>query len=889
VAAQLRISANAPRLTRVLRHFAFAFLLFGSIVPTSAQAGFSKDQAVNWAVNSFVSAGASYIGITIPPDAVGILREMVLCGVDGGSVPDCARQSVVKVALDKVGTPEQIKPFITCVSGGKDLDYCAKQEGLKRIPEQVRPLTECLLGGGTVAACASKAAAGEIAARAPEQVRPLVLCMAQTADVAGCMSQVVVDQLPEGDARDMATCIRQGTPLEECAAKFAKGQLDPQTKQQVDDAISQIKELKADTENAMKEMRGSVANIVMVAQGIDEGDYAKIVVGGGLEIVKIVITAIVNYIVPVAAPISGPVVGAMVDLYGDTAKDVFNALYSGSVSDVAKALFKFYYGEVIAKPCGLIPDGDFNDATCGNAAKAIDAAASVVGDYVGFAYDIAREMLRQDPVGGWIADLVEGVRDEFFCWITACRKPDDCMKPDQYFAQNYFACAGRAASTQGPGVSQALQSTCTGYFKKCYDQPAEMCAAMGVTLGGLVGKIKSGMRDGAENFTYQGLGVYLAAQEKDLCQHGYEMAIDSAIGQFASRECSDFLKQKIPVNPNSCPVHSFAHRTLPHFDACKNAVASQGGPARRAMIKKCKAHCANPGACPEPPPCSNLLGRKGFWCDEPYVTIDKTPGKDQWKVEFGFGQQKIDDLTGVGFGNDDLHIGGKTADLLTIGKCKPLLMTDVVGSRQGSWSSLKTMAVITGFGACDIGGATPINLKSGTPKNPSGGSSGVSMVQPAGKPGAGSPKGQPSGGESKVYPGGVSVKRSPGGSSGGGTNSAIDRLGGGPSGGESKVYPGGVSVKRSPGGGSGGPSGGESKAYSGGGTNSAMDRLGGGPSGGETRAYTGGSPVKRGASGGAGAGAPDDRPAKRFGRKDDGGSGSIDYGFSSRPAPRPVR
>jgi hypothetical protein len=140
-----------------------------------------------------------------------------------------------------------------------------------------------------------------------------------------------------------------------------------------------------------------------------------------------------------------------------------------------------------------------------------------------------------------------------------------------------------------------------------------------------------------------------------------------------------------------------------------------------------------------------------------------------------------------------------------------------------------------------------------------------------------------------VYPGGVSVKRSPGGSSGGGTNSAIDRLGGGPSGGESKVYPGGVSVKRSPGGGSGGPSGGESKAYSGGGTNSAMDRLGGGPSGGETRAYTGGSPVKRGASGGAGAGAPDDRPAKRFGRKDDGGSGSIDYGFSSRPAPRPVR
>jgi hypothetical protein len=130
------------------------------------------------------------------------------------------------------------------------------------------------------------------------------------------------------------------------------------------------------------------------------------------------------------------------------------------------------------------------------------------------------------------------------------------------------------------------------------------------------------------------------------------------------------------------------------------------------------------------------------------------------------------------------------------------------------------------------------------------------------------------------------VAKRPAGSSG--TNLATP--GRGPSGGETKAYLGGASVKRSSAG-----SGNVTTIQSGGGTNSAMDRLGGGPSGGVTPVYSAaGSPVKRGGLGGAGAAAPDSPagPPKRFERvhTPSGSGGSTgDTGFVSPSRPRPVR
>jgi hypothetical protein len=174
----------------------------------------------------------------------------------------------------------------------------------------------------------------------------------------------------------------------------------------------------------------------------------------------------------------------------------------------------------------------------------------------------------------------------------------------------------------------------------------------------------------------------------------------------------------------------------------------------------------------------------------------------------------------------------------------------------GDWCAPRTSSPAAAIPVVKIpsGGRIPPVTNRPAPQ----GSSGTNLATPG--------RGQPSGGTNPVR----------GGSGGGGTSAAMDRLGGGPSGGDSPAYRGGVPVKRSPAGGS---------IQSGGGTSGPMNRPVGGPSGGETPVYSRGTPLQ--GMGGTGSGAP----PKVFGRGGggSGGDGSTDYGFSSRPASRPLR
>src|ERR1044071_3179844 len=71
--------------------------LFLALPPSPATA-MTEDQAIDIAVQA-VARGGSAIGLNIPPEAAIVLKELVKCGINGGSVADCAKQSVVYVAL----------------------------------------------------------------------------------------------------------------------------------------------------------------------------------------------------------------------------------------------------------------------------------------------------------------------------------------------------------------------------------------------------------------------------------------------------------------------------------------------------------------------------------------------------------------------------------------------------------------------------------------------------------------------------------------------------------------------------------------------------------------------------------------------------------------------
>jgi hypothetical protein len=95
-----RFAANAALRVRDvgLLRIAFAIALLSTLPATSARAEITQDQAVNFAVEAGVRALA-LTGVSIPPEAVHLLKDMVGCGAKGGSVGDCAKQAAVNVAL----------------------------------------------------------------------------------------------------------------------------------------------------------------------------------------------------------------------------------------------------------------------------------------------------------------------------------------------------------------------------------------------------------------------------------------------------------------------------------------------------------------------------------------------------------------------------------------------------------------------------------------------------------------------------------------------------------------------------------------------------------------------------------------------------------------------
>src|SRR5262245_40967045 len=96
-----RLIANVSLGTRkaVLLRIVFA-LVFPVMLPaTSARAEMTQDDAIDFAINAAVSKAGSLVGISIPPEAVQVLRDMVSCGVKGGNVGDCAKQAAINVAL----------------------------------------------------------------------------------------------------------------------------------------------------------------------------------------------------------------------------------------------------------------------------------------------------------------------------------------------------------------------------------------------------------------------------------------------------------------------------------------------------------------------------------------------------------------------------------------------------------------------------------------------------------------------------------------------------------------------------------------------------------------------------------------------------------------------
>ena len=117
------------------------------------------------------------------------------------------------------------------------------------------------------------------------------------------------------------------------AINQAAGAIDAATKAATDEALKALKDIKADTEDAMRDLPPSARNILTLVEGIDKGDWEKMLEGGGPIIAKVVITTIINVILtPAFAPIIGPVVDVMVQNRADLIFGILKAVKESRTS-----------------------------------------------------------------------------------------------------------------------------------------------------------------------------------------------------------------------------------------------------------------------------------------------------------------------------------------------------------------------------------------------------------------------------------------------------------------------------------------------------------------------------------------------------------------------------
>jgi hypothetical protein len=466
---------------------------------------------------------------------------------------------------------ELLKELVKCGANGTPITDCAKQSMinvlLRNVPDEAKKMVGCLLGGGDALACAKQAGLDNL----PPEVKPVVECMLSGKTVAECAGNAVLDQ----------------------ASK---------------ELLEKLKGLKADAEQALNEQEGTVKSIIEIAKGIQTGDWAKVIYFGGKEFAKVVLTVLVEILCPPCALIAGPVVAALVDLYGGLAEDVFKIVTTGDFGKLPEVLFEFYFRELIARPCALLPDGGFKDAICGNLAKVIAAAAGVFGDAVDFILGVAEDLLKATgiwQVGEAIVGFIGGVIDDLFG--DGLEDPKVCGRADAFFAKNYLPCLGAAAgASAGASPMSALRDACMANFKRCYgDKAGQICDGLDKALNDQAQQVNAALEEGARNYT-PAVGAFIYGRRAEFCVAGKDKSIENFRSQMSAfaEECTKALGKNVPLQVAACTFKPASITRPPGPSlACSKAVANSGW--ERIVEETCAKWCreSRNNCPPDPPPC----------------------------------------------------------------------------------------------------------------------------------------------------------------------------------------------------------------------------------------------------------------------------------------------
>jgi hypothetical protein len=407
-------------------------------------------------------------------------------------------------------------------------------------------------------------------------------------------------------AADFAACAKD--PAIAGAQNIATQALDPEAQKAIEAAMKTIEKLKPDAPITMdagvsseKDHVATLQNIVMVADGIKNKKWDKVLFGAGPELTIVAGDIILSiFLTPAVAGALGPAVAAMIHNDAAAAQLALQAIANGDPVALGQVLFTWYETQFIDKPCALLGDNDVKNTVCGGLSDAIKFISDTGGDLAKKLLGAGKDILEWLGVWGTVDSIATDVWNKlkhtvedighFFGigdgssnenkWkpapdcpqFTATFTPKDYTTG--YFANNYLTCLPAATQRPQAAVNASIPSmngACETALNRCINNVSGVrstCAAMGDSLSDLANQVNAGMGTAADMYTStMGPAAYVSDQFKKAKEGGLAFGADPKHGlpDFCSadfwnaamqngyvNECAGFVNKQFPgMKPNA--------------------------------------------------------------------------------------------------------------------------------------------------------------------------------------------------------------------------------------------------------------------------------------------------------------------------------------------------
>jgi hypothetical protein len=522
------------------------FIFLAATTPASAD-------DVDIAVDAFAIAGAS-AGISIGDNEKLIVKAIVRCAASRKPVLTCARDEVVR------HLPPDVQPLVSCMLQGRQLDVCASQAVLQHLPAETRGVAQCIAQGRQLTDCAS----AEAIRRLPPETQAIAGCLAGGKTFEACAGAEAARRMPP-QTRDLASCIAQRTDIGTCAQHAAANSAHRH-------ALDVIEKLKADGRSDLGQGPPTpIRNIINVAEGIREEDWAKVSLYGGAEVYKAAAKIVLNVLL---TPAFQPLIGPIVDTVVQNRVDLFARLVRGlkrrderAIGEVAVEAYLIMHVEIA---CSLPMPHEMREALCGTIGNMIKQAAHAGGDVAHLAEQLVTHPLNI-PQTLWNA--TEGVRE------LAAGKKKGCEAAPRYYANRYFHCYHRGAylrlanNATFDNFRGSIDNACRGYYEQCFfkDRVEGLCNPQRDMYLKHVNEIVSGLHSVAALYA-RSLPHVIAADGKRACDRNFAA---EQIRGFIAR-CEAGLHKQIPLggDPTHADCHGARSASTPsvHREACQKAI-----------------------------------------------------------------------------------------------------------------------------------------------------------------------------------------------------------------------------------------------------------------------------------------------------------------------------